>query len=42
MKPVALSPVHAVGFDSGANGIRRVAGGYEGGADPHREGVAFD
>ena len=27
--------------DSGINGIRRVAGGYEGGADPRREGVAL-
>jgi gamma-glutamyltranspeptidase/glutathione hydrolase len=30
-----------VGFDSGINGIRRVPGGYEGGADPRREGVAL-
>jgi len=29
------------GFDSGVNGIRRVAGGYEGGADPRRSGVAL-
>jgi gamma-glutamyltranspeptidase/glutathione hydrolase len=29
------------GFDSGLNGIKRVAGGYEGGADPRREGVAL-
>lgn len=28
-------------IDSGLNGIRRVAGGYEGGADPRREGVAL-
>ena len=28
-------------FDSGVNGIRRVADGYEGGADPRREGVAL-
>jgi len=28
-------------FDSGLNGIRRVAGGYEGGADPRRSGVAL-
>ena len=28
-------------FDSGVNGIRRVANGYEGGADPRREGVAL-
>jgi gamma-glutamyltranspeptidase/glutathione hydrolase len=28
-------------IDSGVNGIRRVAGGYEGGADPRREGVAL-
>lgn len=33
--------VRAVHFDSGVNGIRRVAGGYEGGADPRREGVAL-
>jgi gamma-glutamyltranspeptidase/glutathione hydrolase len=30
-----------VRFDSGINGIRRVPGGYEGGADPRREGVAL-
>ncbi len=28
-------------FESGLNGIRRVAGGYEGGADPRRSGVAL-
>jgi gamma-glutamyltranspeptidase/glutathione hydrolase len=28
-------------FDSGINGIRRTAAGYEGGADPRREGVAL-
>jgi gamma-glutamyltranspeptidase/glutathione hydrolase len=28
-------------FDSGVNGIRRMADGYEGGADPRREGVAL-
>jgi gamma-glutamyltranspeptidase/glutathione hydrolase len=28
-------------FDSGLNGIRRVPGGYEGGADPRRSGVAL-
>jgi gamma-glutamyltranspeptidase/glutathione hydrolase len=28
-------------FDSGLNGIRRVQGGYEGGADPRREGIAL-
>ncbi len=28
-------------FDSGVNGIRRVADGYQGGADPRREGVAL-
>jgi gamma-glutamyltranspeptidase/glutathione hydrolase len=28
-------------FDSGVNGIRKVANGYEGGADPRREGVAL-
>jgi gamma-glutamyltranspeptidase/glutathione hydrolase len=33
--------VRSVGFDSGLNGIRRVPGGYEGGADPRREGVAL-
>ncbi|MEA2825561.1 MAG: gamma-glutamyltranspeptidase / glutathione hydrolase [Alphaproteobacteria bacterium] len=33
--------VRAIGFDSGVNGIRRVARGYEGGADPRREGVAL-
>jgi gamma-glutamyltranspeptidase/glutathione hydrolase len=32
--------VRAIAFDSGVNGIRRVNGGYEGGADPRREGVA--
>jgi gamma-glutamyltranspeptidase / glutathione hydrolase len=33
--------VRNTSFDSGVNGIRRVAGGYEGGADPRREGVAL-
>jgi gamma-glutamyltranspeptidase/glutathione hydrolase len=33
--------VRVIPFDSGVNGIRRVAGGYEGGADPRREGVAL-
>jgi gamma-glutamyltranspeptidase / glutathione hydrolase len=33
--------VRAIPFDSGVNGIRRVGGGYEGGADPRREGVAL-
>jgi gamma-glutamyltranspeptidase/glutathione hydrolase len=33
--------VRAIRFDSGVNGIRRVNGGYEGGADPRREGVAL-
>jgi gamma-glutamyltranspeptidase/glutathione hydrolase len=33
--------VRAVPFDSGVNGIRRVKDGYEGGADPRREGVAL-
>jgi gamma-glutamyltranspeptidase/glutathione hydrolase len=33
--------VRTVPFDSGVNGIRRVNGGYEGGADPRREGVAL-
>jgi gamma-glutamyltranspeptidase/glutathione hydrolase len=32
--------VRAIPFDSGVNGIRRIDGGYEGGADPRREGVA--
>jgi gamma-glutamyltranspeptidase / glutathione hydrolase len=33
--------VRSMRFDSGVNGIRSVAGGYEGGADPRREGVAL-
>lgn len=33
--------VRIISFDSGVNGIRRVPGGYEGGADPRREGVAL-
>jgi gamma-glutamyltranspeptidase/glutathione hydrolase len=33
--------VRAIPFDSGVNGIRLVNGGYEGGADPRREGVAL-
>ena len=33
--------VRTIPFDSGVNGIRRVNGGYEGGADPRREGVAL-
>ena len=33
--------VRIVRFDSGLNGIRKVPGGYEGGADPRREGVAL-
>jgi gamma-glutamyltranspeptidase/glutathione hydrolase len=33
--------VRTVRFDSGVNGILRVNGGYEGGADPRREGVAL-
>ena len=33
--------VRMVRFDSGVNGITRVSGGYEGGADPRREGVAL-
>jgi len=33
--------VRAIPFDSGVNGILRVDGGYEGGADPRREGVAL-
>jgi len=30
----------AIDMTSGIQGIRRVAGGLEGGADPRREGVA--
>ncbi|MDE2476825.1 MAG: gamma-glutamyltransferase, partial [Alphaproteobacteria bacterium] len=33
--------VQVIRFDSGINGIKRVPGGYEGGADPHREGAAL-
>jgi gamma-glutamyltranspeptidase/glutathione hydrolase len=33
--------VRVVPFDSGLNGIRRVSGGYEGGADPRRTGIAL-
>jgi len=33
--------IQSIGFDSGVNGIRRVPGGYEGGADPRREGIAL-
>jgi gamma-glutamyltranspeptidase/glutathione hydrolase len=33
--------MRTVAVDSGVNGIRRVAGGYEGGADPRREGTAL-
>ncbi len=33
--------VFLTAFDSGLNGIRRTANGYEGGADPRREGVAL-
>jgi gamma-glutamyltranspeptidase/glutathione hydrolase len=33
--------VRAIPFDSGVNGIRHVTSGYEGGADPRREGVAL-
>jgi gamma-glutamyltranspeptidase/glutathione hydrolase len=33
--------VRVIPFDSGVNGIRRVNGAYEGGADPRREGVAL-
>jgi gamma-glutamyltranspeptidase/glutathione hydrolase len=33
--------VQSVRFDSGVNGIKRVGNGYEGGADPRREGVAL-
>lgn len=33
--------VRVIRFDSGINGIKRVPGGYEGGADPHREGAAL-
>lgn len=33
--------VRVIRFDSGINGIKRVPGGYDGGADPHREGAAL-
>jgi gamma-glutamyltranspeptidase/glutathione hydrolase len=33
--------VRTAPFDSGVNGISRVGDGYEGGADPRREGVAL-
>jgi gamma-glutamyltranspeptidase/glutathione hydrolase len=33
--------LRAIPFDSGVNGIVRTNGGYEGGADPRREGVAL-
>ena len=33
--------VRPIRFDSGVNGIRKTARGYEGGADPRREGVAL-
>lgn len=33
--------VRIIRFNSGVNGIRRVPEGYEGGADPRREGVAL-
>jgi gamma-glutamyltranspeptidase / glutathione hydrolase len=33
--------VRARPYDSGLNGIRRVPGGYEGGADPRRSGIAL-
>jgi gamma-glutamyltranspeptidase/glutathione hydrolase len=33
--------IRAIPFDSGVNGLRRVNGGYEGGSDPRREGVAL-
>jgi len=32
--------VSVIDMTSGLQGIRRVAGGWEGGADPRREGVA--
>jgi gamma-glutamyltranspeptidase / glutathione hydrolase len=32
--------MRAIAFDSGVNGIRRAVAGFEGGADPRREGVA--
>jgi gamma-glutamyltranspeptidase/glutathione hydrolase len=42
------APLEAMGhrvalesFESGINGIRRVPAGYEGGADPRREGIAL-
>jgi len=28
-------------YESGLNGIRRIPGGYEGGADPRRSGIAL-
>jgi gamma-glutamyltranspeptidase/glutathione hydrolase len=33
--------IRSVAFFSGVNGLRRVPGGYEGAADPRREGVAL-
>jgi gamma-glutamyltranspeptidase/glutathione hydrolase len=33
--------IRAIRFDSGVNGIMRAPGGYAGGSDPHREGVAL-
>ena len=44
LAPVLTTMGHSVElipFDSGVNGITRVTGGYEGGADPRREGVAL-
>jgi len=32
--------VREMSMESGLHGIRRTAGGWEGGADPRREGVA--
>jgi gamma-glutamyltranspeptidase/glutathione hydrolase len=44
LRPALVSLGHEVRvepFDSGVNGIRRTPAGYEGGADPRREGVAL-
>ena len=44
LRPALAALGHEVrvdGFDSGVNGIRSTPAGYEGGADPRREGVAL-
>jgi len=44
LAPQLTAMGHTVSFvelESGLNGIRRVKGGYEGGADPRRDGVAL-